>query len=176
MLLRQCMRAVASRSRRGRNAELNAARPELRSAFPHFRPVVMRSTDCDAFGYIHHVNCYSYFETAISQFMIEEGLLDLRSRHAVGLIADSGCSRFVPVSFPDLIGVGMRVARIDRDSMCFEFGLFRNDEEASAAAGFLVYVYADRQTGEFAPVPEAARRVLAPLAMPASSPPAGSAV
>ena len=46
---------------------------------------------------------YSYFGTAVNQFLIKRGVFDIHSGEVVGFVVDSGCSYFSSISFPDLI-------------------------------------------------------------------------
>lgn len=82
-------------------------------------------------------------------------------------MVDTGCSYFSSVSFPDTVHVGVRVARLGNSSVRYELAIFRNDEQAPAAAGHFVHVYVDRASNQPVPIPAAVRSVLASIATPA---------
>ncbi len=122
--------------------------------------------DNDIYGHVNNVTYYSYFDTAVNRFLIEQGVLDIQGGDTVGFVVESGCSYFSPIAFPDALHVGVRVTRIGNSSVRYEIGIFRNDDECVCAAGQFVHVYVDRSTGRPVPIPEESRRVLRAIATP----------
>ena len=139
-----------------------------RSEFRHFIDIVTRWWDNDVYGHVNNVAYYSFFDTAVNRFLIDNGALDIRSDLVIGYVAETGCAYFRPVSFPDALQVGLRVTRLGTSSVRYEVALFRAGEDAAAAAGHFVHVYVDRRTGRSAPIPELARRLLSTIAVPSS--------
>lgn len=137
-----------------------------RSAFPHFLAVPTRWMDNDSYGHVNNVVYYSYFDTAVNQFLVARGVLDIHADQVVGLVVDTGCSYFSSISFPDTVHVGVRVAKLGNSSVRYELAIFRNDEQAPAAAGHFVHVYVDRGSNLPVPIPAAVRSVLASLSAP----------
>ena len=45
-----------------------------RAAFPHFCEIATRWMDNDVYGHVNNVVYYSYFDTAVNQFLIERGV------------------------------------------------------------------------------------------------------
>ncbi|MDB5919734.1 MAG: thioesterase [Massilia sp.] len=134
-----------------------------RSAFPHFHAIETRWMDNDVYGHVNNVVYYSYFDTAVNQFLIARGALDIHKGEVVGFVVDSGCAYFRPVSFPDVVHVGVRVAKLGTSSVRYELAIFRNDEPAPSAAGHFVHVYVDRASNRPVAIPDAVRAVLATL-------------
>jgi acyl-CoA thioester hydrolase len=145
-----------------------AMRDTPRSAFPHFHTIGTRWMDNDVYGHVNNVVYYSYFDTAVNQFLIERGVLDIHQGEVVGFVVDSGCAYFSPVSFPDVVHVGVRVAKLGNSSVRYELAIYRNDEPAPAAAGHFVHVYVDRASNRSVAIPPAVRAVLVELSQPAS--------
>lgn len=137
-----------------------------RSAFPHFLAVPTRWMDNDSYGHVNNVVYYSYFDTAVNQFLVARGVLDIHADQVVGLVVDTGCSYFSSISFPDTVHVGVRVAKLGNSSVRYELAIFRNDEQAPAAAGHFVHVYVDRGSNQPVPIPAAVRSVLVSLSAP----------
>jgi acyl-CoA thioester hydrolase len=135
-------------------------RDSTRSAFPHILAIPTRWMDNDSYGHVNNVQYYSYFDTAVNQFLITRGVLDIHADKAVGLVVDTGCSYFSSVSFPDTVHVGVRVTKLGNSSVRYELAIFRNDEPAPAAAGHFVHVYVDRASNKPTPIPDAVRAVL----------------
>lgn len=136
---------------------------QTRAAFRHFRRITTRWMDNDAYGHVNNVVYYAYFDTAVTQHLIETGALDIARSTAVGLVVETQCRYASPIAFPDLVTAGMRVARLGTSSVRYELGLFRDDEDAASAEGHFIHVYVDRATNRPVPLPDAVRAALAPL-------------
>jgi acyl-CoA thioester hydrolase len=134
-----------------------------RSGFAHFLAIQTRWMDNDVYGHVNNVQYYAYFDTAVNQFLIERGVLDIHKGEVVGFVVDSGCSYFSPVAFPDTVHVGIRVAKLGNSSVKYEIGIYRNDEQAPAAVGHFVHVYVERSTNRSVPIPANVREVLATI-------------
>lgn len=135
-------------------------RTTARAAFPHFCEIATRWMDNDVYGHVNNVQYYSYFDTAVNQFLIERGVLDIHKGEVVGFVVDSGCSYFSPVAFPDTVHVGIRVAKLGNSSVRYQIGIYRNDEQAPAAVGHFVHVYVERSSNRSVPIPGPVRAVL----------------
>jgi acyl-CoA thioester hydrolase len=134
-----------------------------RSAFAHFIALPTRWMDNDVYGHVNNVVYYSYFDTAVNQFLIERGVLDIHNGAVVGFVVDSGCSYFSSISFPDTVHAGIRVAKLGNSSVRYEIGLYRNDDPLPCAAGHFVHVYVERSSNQSVPIPSDVRAVLETL-------------
>ncbi len=139
------------------------SKDETRAAYRHFLTIPTRWMDNDVYGHVNNVQYYSYFDTVVNRWLIDQGLLDIATSPVIGLVVETACAYFRPVAFPDTIAAGLRVAHIGRTSVRYEVGLFRNDEPTVAAAGHFVHVYVDRATNKPAPLSEAMRANLGML-------------
>ncbi len=135
-----------------------------RSAFPHMVALPTRWMDNDSYGHVNNVNYYSFFDTAVNRYLIDRGVLDIHKDDIVGFVVETGCSYFSSISFPDLIHVGVRVAKLGNSSVRYEIALYRNDDALPAAAGHFVHVYVDRRSNKSVPIPDAVRAILQTLA------------
>ena len=142
---------------------------ELRAAWPHFIAIQTRWMDNDVYGHVNNVQYFSYFDTAVNQFLIERGVLDIHKGEVVGFVVDSGCSYFSPIAFPDTVHVGIRVAKLGNSSVRYEIAIYRNDEQAPAAVGHFVHVYVERSSNRSVPIPAPVRSVLETIRSNASS-------
>jgi acyl-CoA thioester hydrolase len=134
-----------------------------RAAWPHFHTIATRWMDNDVYGHVNNVVYYSYFDTAVNEFLIQRGVLDIHNGEVVGFVVDSGCSYFSPLAFPDTVQVGIRVAKLGNSSVRYQIGIYRNDEPAPAAVGHFVHVYVERSSNRAVPIPANVREVLATL-------------
>ena len=118
--------------------------PHTRADYPHFTAISTRWSDNDAYRHVNNVVYYGFFDTAVNQMLIEAGALDIEGSPAVGLVVETQCRYFAPVSFPDRVNVGLCVAHLGRSSIRYELAVFRNDEPQACAQGHFVHVYVDR--------------------------------
>jgi acyl-CoA thioester hydrolase len=131
-----------------------------RSDFPVFYPIITRWMDNDIYGHVNNVTYYSYFDSVINRYLIEEGGLDIHNAPVVGFMVSSSCQFKKPVAYPDSLEAGVRVARIGTRSVTYEVGIFMENDAQAAAHGELVHVFVDRATQSSTPIPPGIREAL----------------
>ena len=131
-----------------------------RGSYSHFTTLTTRWSDNDAYHHINNVVYYSLFDTAVNEALIRAGLLDVRHSPTVGLVVETGCRYFAPLTFPDLVEAGISVSHIGRSSVRYEIGLFRQGADDPAAQGHFVHVYVDRESSRPVSVPPNVRSFL----------------
>jgi acyl-CoA thioester hydrolase len=129
-------------------------RPEAepRSAFAHFEPLTTRWMDNDIYGHLNNVVYLSLFDTAVNQYLIAAGALDIHAGTVIGLVVETHCNFFDSLAYPQKIDAGLRVGRQGRSSVRYEIGLFAEGVELCAARGHLIHVYVDRDKRRPVPV------------------------
>ena len=137
--------------------------PESRAAYPHLLPITTRWMDNDQYGHVNNVVYYAWFDTVVNRWLIERGALDTERGDVIGLVVETHCNYFAPLSFPTTVHAGLRVARLGGSSVRYEIGLFGDDADRAAAQGHFVHVYVDRATRRPVPLPAAVRAALEPL-------------
>ena len=138
-------------------------RPEPRAGYRAFRTITTRWMDNDQYGHVNNVVYYSWFDTAVNAHLIEQGVLDTAAGATIGLVVETQCHYFAPLSFPQTIEAGIRVAHMGSSSVRYEVGLFAQGAPLTAARGHFVHVYVDRATQRPVPLPEPLRQVLQAL-------------
>ena len=133
--------------------------PSKREDYRHFTIIQTRWMDNDQYGHINNVVYCSWFDTAVNAHLIEQGGLDMNGGQVIGLVVETHCNYFAPLSFPQTIEAGIRVARLGSSSVRYEVGIF-GDAELTAAKGHFVHVYVDRHTRRPVPLPPRLRTVL----------------
>ena len=133
---------------------------KLFSSYPCHREIPTRWMDNDTYGHVNNVNYYSFFDTAVNGFLIEEGVLDIEDGATIGLVVETGCKYFAPLSFPDTVEAGIIISHIGNSSVRYEVGLFKKGDTEPAAQGFFVHVYVDRASRRPTSIPEKMRTVL----------------
>jgi len=137
--------------------------PAPRSAYRAWRSITTRWADNDAYGHVNNVVYYSWFDTAVNAYLIEQGALDIRDGTVIGLVVETHCNYFSPLAFPQTVDLGLRVAHLGRSSVRYELGVFAAGQESAAAQGHFVHVYVDAASRQPAPLPLALVRALEPL-------------
>ena len=102
--------------------------------------------DNDVYGHINNVVYYSFFDTVVNQFLIEQGLLDVEVGAIIGLVVETQCRYFNPIAFPDVVHAGLRVAHLGNSSVRYELAIFKQGDSLAAAAGYFVHVFVNRET------------------------------
>ncbi|WP_397534735.1 acyl-CoA thioesterase [Roseateles sp.] len=120
--------------------------PDDRQAYPRFVAVGTRWMDNDIYGHLNNVVYYSLFDTAVNQYLIEQGALDIHGGAVIGLVVETHCNYFDSLAFPQRIEAGLRVAQRGRSSVRYEIGLFAEGAQTCAARGHFVHVYVDRDS------------------------------
>ena len=142
------------------------ARPEphRRGDYPHTRVLTTRWLDSDPYGHMNNVVHYALFDTVVNAWLIERGALDIQRSPVIGLVVETGCHYFAPLTYPEAVTAGLRVAHVGRSSVRYEIALFGAASETAAAQGHFVHVYVDRASRRpVAELPAALRLALEPL-------------
>lgn len=117
-----------------------------RSVYRAWRPIATRWMDNDVYGHVNNVVYYSFFDTAVNAWLVEQGLLDIEKGPVIGLVVETGCTYARPVAFPEEVQAGIAVGRIGNSSVLYQIGLFVKGSSEPAAEGFFVHVYVDRES------------------------------
>jgi len=134
--------------------------PEVRERYRHFLRIPTRWMDNDVYGHVNNVVYYSYFDTVVNEYLVRSGVLDIEKSPVIGLVVETQCRYFAPITFPDEVHAGLRVARLGRSSVRYEIGLFKNDETSAAAQGHFVHVYVEREGRKATALPQGLRAAL----------------
>jgi acyl-CoA thioester hydrolase len=135
-----------------------------RADFPHVHAITTRWDDNDVYGHVNNVRYFAFFDTAINEWLIREGGLDIERGDVIGVCAESHCAYTAAIAFPDAIEVGLRAGHIGNSSVRYELAVFKAGEEEPAATGSFVHVFVDRATRRPAPLPSRLRDALSRLA------------
>jgi acyl-CoA thioester hydrolase len=131
---------------------MNKTTPHLRAGYRHFLTIPTRWMDNDVYRHVNNVVYYSYFDTAVNHYLIEQGVLDIEHSPVIGLVVETACQYFAPIAFPDVVNAGLRVGKLGTSSVRYEIGIFRNGEDSASAQGHFVHVYVERATRRPAPL------------------------
>jgi acyl-CoA thioester hydrolase len=131
-----------------------------RSDYPYLKQLTTRWIDNDIYGHVNNAHYFSYFDSVINEYLIKEGGLDIRGGAVIGLMVSSQCEYFGPLSYPQVIEIGLRTEHIGNSSVTYGVAAFSEGEEDARAAGSMTHVFVDRTTSKPTPVPAPFRRAL----------------
>ena len=125
---------------------MNREAPADRSAFKVWRQFTMRWSDNDAYGHVNNTIYYQWFDSAVNLWMVEQEMLDIANGDPIALVVQTGCNYFSPMEFPQLVEVGLKVAKLGRSSIRYHIGIFGTGLVSAAAQGEFVHVVVDRSS------------------------------
>lgn len=119
-----------------------------RADYLHFQPIITRWHDNDVYGHVNNVTYYSFFDTAVNTYLIEQGGLDIHDGKVVGFVVSSACDYFASIAFPERIEIGLRVGKLGNSSVQYELAVFKAGEDDACAAGRFVHVFVERGSNQ----------------------------
>lgn len=141
-------------------------KPQItRVEYPHFLMLSTRWMDNDIYGHVNNALYYAFFDTAINEYLIAEGGLDITASRVIGLAAETHCQFMQALAFPEVVEVGLRVGKLGNSSVRYELAIFKQNEAHASATGYFVHVFVDRETRRAVPIPEKIRAALERLQM-----------
>jgi acyl-CoA thioester hydrolase len=141
-----------------------------RAAYPHMLVIPTRWKDNDVYGHVNNVEYYSYFDTVINQWLIEEGGLDIHRGESIGVCVESHCEFKGSLEFPHAVEACLRVGRLGRSSVRYEIALFQAGSEEVAGLGWFVHVFVDRESRRQVDIPDGIRASLERLVVASEAP------
>jgi acyl-CoA thioester hydrolase len=137
--------------------------PVERSAYGHFMVIPTRWMDNDVYGHVNNAVYYSYFDTVINRYLIDEGGLDFQNGKVVGIAIETMCRFHKAFTYPENVEAGLGIGRLGNSSVRYEVGLFGPSEHKSRAEGHFVHVFVDRASMRPVPIPDRVRQALLKL-------------
>ena len=142
---------------------MSRADPQGRDGYRWFMTIATRWADNDAYGHVNNTVYYQWFDTAVNQWLVQAGLLDIGAGDPIGLVVETGCSYFAPLSFPGDVDVGIAVERLGTSSVTYRIGVFGAGQPEPSAQGYFTHVYVGRESRRPTSLPPAWRLKLEEL-------------
>jgi len=134
--------------------------PETRDAYFHFRTMATRWMDNDQYAHVNNVVYYSFFDTLLNRYLIDEGGFDFRDDPVIGIAVETQCRFHRSFAYPEDIEGGLRIGHLGKSSVRYEIGLFGKGENAARADGYFIHVFVDRPTNKPSEIPPCLRAAL----------------
>lgn len=141
-----------------------ALRP--RTAYRCWQPITTRWSDNDAYGHVNNAIYYHWFDTAVNNWLIKAGLLDVERGDPIGLVVETQCRYARSVAYPEPVDIGLAVDRIGTSSVVYRLGAFVGDVPEPAAEALFTHVYVGRASRRPVPLPAVWRERLGELCGP----------
>ena len=131
--------------------------------FPFLLPHSTRFGDVDAYMHVNNVEFYSYFDTVINTFLMQQAGMQT-SDPIVGVCAASSCNYSASVGFPANLILGLRVTKLSRSSVTYEVAVFHSRDYYPStllcALGSFVHVFVTRKDMKPIAIPPRIRKAL----------------
>ena len=132
---------------------------ETRDRYPHFMSLQTRWMDNDIYGHVNNVTYYSYFDTVVNSFLINEGGFDPHGDTVIGVAVETMCAFKKSIAFPEPIEAGLRVGKLGNTSVRYEVGIFRQNDPEASASGHFVHVFVDGDSLKSHPISDAQKKI-----------------
>ncbi len=143
---------------------MSRQKPRQRDAYRWIMTIATRWADNDAYGHVNNTVYYEWFDTAVNRWLVEAGLLDIGRGDPIGLVVETACSYFSPLSFPSDVEVGIAVDRLGTSSVTYRIGIFGAGSAEPSAQGHFTHVYVGRESRRPVSLPKEWRAALERLA------------
>lgn len=137
---------------------------DLLAGYPVILPIDIAWGEMDAFQHVNNIIYFRYFESGRVKYLHEIGAMTATERTGVGPILHSISCRFrFPLTYPDRIRVGVRVAELTSDRFTVHHRIISERHNRIAAEGDGIVVMYDYRRNEKAPVPDFLRDAIAQM-------------
>ncbi|KAH7910377.1 thioesterase [Hygrophoropsis aurantiaca] len=139
------------------------AKSRQRADYPFFLSYRTRWSDNDQYSHINNSIYYHLFDSVVNAYLIERCALMPSESAQIGLVVSSQCQFFAPLSFPQVLDLGLRVNKLGMSSVTYEVGVFEEGKDTPAAVGGYTHVFVDQVSRKSVPITAATKDGLAAL-------------
>lgn len=87
------------------------------------------------------------YDSVVNTYLIEHCGLHPPTSASYGLVVNSHSDYFASIAFPAVAELGLRVAKLGKSSVEYEFALFEKGVEGVKSVGGFTHVFVERATG-----------------------------
>ena len=138
----------------------NSVKDTNKSAYVHFYPITTRWMDNDIFGHVNNVNYYSFFDTIVNQFLIENAGFEPSTSEQIGFIVSSQCQYLHSLAYPEKLLGAVRINKVGNSSVEYGVAIFKENSDTAAATGQLTHVFVNRKTEKPTPINDSMRKAM----------------
>lgn len=112
--------------------------------------------DMDAFQHVNNTCYFRYFETARVKYFDNLNILEYMNNYAQGpILASTEAKFFAPLSYPDIVSVGIRSIKLERGRIRQEYTVWSHETSRQVARGESLLVFFDYKAGKPCDIPVA---------------------
>ncbi|KAL0572749.1 hypothetical protein V5O48_009213 [Marasmius crinis-equi] len=104
-----------------------------------------RWSDNDQYSHMNNSIYYHLFDSIVNTYLIEKCGQSPQISPTIGLVISSWCQFYAPLSFPDVLDLGLRVTKLGNSSVTYEIGVFKSGEDNLSAVGGYTHVFVERE-------------------------------
>ena len=145
------------------NSSTSKVRPCARDEYFYHIQITTRWMDNDLYGHVNNVIYYSWIDTVVNQWLIENGLLKSDKNPSIGWVAHSECNYFSHIAYPSPVVLGLKLAHMGNSSVHYDVGIFVQGALQPSAQGKFVHVYVDPLNHRPMPLSQAFKHTLETL-------------
>ncbi|OCB89748.1 thioesterase family protein [Sanghuangporus baumii] len=151
---------------------VKSASERTRADYHFFLTYQTRWSDNDQYSHVNNAIYYHLIDSIVNTYLAERcgcvpstlsATFESADISPIGLVVSSHCEFFAPISFPEVVTLGLRVVKLGRSSVSYEVGFFtepssskppsengKNDadgetvQETAKAVGGYTHVFVDR--------------------------------
>ncbi|EMD37224.1 hypothetical protein CERSUDRAFT_106175 [Gelatoporia subvermispora B] len=130
----------------------NDLRARRRSDYGYFLAYRTRWIDNDQYSHMNNSIYYHLFDSIVNTYLIKHCALSPATSALIGLVVSSYCHFFSPISFPDVVDLGLRVNKLGKSSVTYEIAVFTEGTDTPSAVGGYTHVFVDSKSRESTPM------------------------
>ncbi|KAF8268255.1 thioesterase [Lactarius quietus] len=153
------------------NSKQVSLKERRRDDYRYFLSYRTRWSDNDQYSHINNSVYYHLFDSIVNAYLIAHCELSPQTAGTIGLVISSHCQFFSPLSFPEVLDLGLRVNHLGKSSVTYEVGIFREGGTEPAAIGGYTHVFVDAESRKTSQIGERMREGLQRLFIPSGSGP-----
>jgi len=142
-----------------------------RNDYRYFLSYRTRWSDNDQYSHVNNSVYYHLFDSIVNAYLIAHCELSPQTSGSIGLVISSHCQFFSPLSFPEVLDLGLRVNHLGKSSVTYEVGIFQEGGTELAAVGGYTHVFVDAVSRKTSQIGERTREGLQRLFVPPESGP-----
>ncbi|KAK0440921.1 thioesterase [Desarmillaria tabescens] len=123
-----------------------------KSDYAYFLTYRTRWSDNDQYSHINNSIYYHLFDSIVNDYLINHCGINPAESPLIGLVVSSACQFFSPLSFPQVLELGLRVNSLGRSSVTYEVGVFEESKMRPAAVGGYTHVFVESKSRKSAPI------------------------
>ncbi|XP_006459529.1 hypothetical protein AGABI2DRAFT_191480 [Agaricus bisporus var. bisporus H97] len=140
-----------------------------RADYFYFLTYRTRWSDNDQYSHMNNAIYYHLFDSIVNAYLIQNCSINPKDRTSsslIGLVVESHCQFFSPVSFPEVLDLGLRVNKLGKSSVEYEVGVFLQGKDEPAAVGGYTHVFVDSESRKSVAMAKETKEGLTPLYRP----------